>query len=216
MEHSPMSESAKVIAEIAAERRRQVEVEGWTPEHDDTHEPRKGRGVVGQLAEAAKCYISGSTGAFDLEWPWEIEAWKPDGYRRNLVKAAALLAAEIERYDRGLKSPTKAKEQGMVADGRVTASHGCRTDEDAHRKRMADQGSLLLSGNPQTWSLRLSMAVQAHLAGLKQRDLAAEMGVSEARISQIMRAPSNWTIGTVERLLMSAAALSEARDERHA
>lgn len=26
-----------VIDEIAAERRRQIEVEGWTPEHDDEH-----------------------------------------------------------------------------------------------------------------------------------------------------------------------------------
>lgn len=35
-----------VIAEIAAERKRQIEAEGWTPEHDDAHDK-------GELARAA-------------------------------------------------------------------------------------------------------------------------------------------------------------------
>jgi hypothetical protein len=89
------------LDEIAAERRRQIEVEGWSPEHDDEHLPRPGRRERrGPLAEAAECYIAGSTGVFDLNWPWDTEYWKPTTYRRDLIKAAALIVAEIERLDR--------------------------------------------------------------------------------------------------------------------
>ena len=37
------------IEAIAAERQRQIEAEGWTPGHDDTHDR-------GELARAAACY----------------------------------------------------------------------------------------------------------------------------------------------------------------
>ncbi len=36
---------------IAAERKRQIEVEGWTPEHDRQHSS-------GDLARAASCYAA--------------------------------------------------------------------------------------------------------------------------------------------------------------
>jgi hypothetical protein len=88
------------IAAIAAERQRQIDVEGWTPEHDDEHAPQRGRGDVGQMAEAAICYIVGSTGVHDLNWPWAMRWWKPRSYRENLVRAGALIAAEIDRVDR--------------------------------------------------------------------------------------------------------------------
>lgn len=88
--------------DVLTERRRQVEAEGWTREHDDTH-------GHGQLARAAACYaLSGScapgdeTAAMlvDLAWPWPARWWKPTTSRRDLVKAAALILAEIERLDR--------------------------------------------------------------------------------------------------------------------
>jgi hypothetical protein len=89
-----------VIEEIAAERRRQIEVEGWVPEHDDAHDS-------GQLAMAAVCYARFSTGrrihrlgSCPLDWPWDIEWWKPKCPRRDLIRAAALIVAEIERLDR--------------------------------------------------------------------------------------------------------------------
>lgn len=97
-----------VIAEIAAERQRQVEDEGWTPEHDDQHDNN-------QLALAAACYAIGATGISrgisDLEhgveatlsarlWPWSMDWWKPKDRRRDLIRAAALIVAEIERLDR--------------------------------------------------------------------------------------------------------------------
>jgi hypothetical protein len=88
-----------VLAEIAAERRRQIEVEGWTPEHDDEH-------ADGQLRFAAACYAAGvkvymaQYGTATPCWPWEEHWWKPGDDRRSLVKAAALIIAEIERLDR--------------------------------------------------------------------------------------------------------------------
>jgi hypothetical protein len=80
--------------DVLGERHRQVEVEGWTPEHDDEHGD-------GDLAAAAACYSLNKTqiGAYIL-WPWNSGWWKPRDTRSNLVRAAALLLAEIERLDR--------------------------------------------------------------------------------------------------------------------
>lgn len=98
---------------IAAERRRQIEAEGWTPEHDDEH-------VHNELAWAAASYAipeapgpvhEGETSEFfnaergvPTTWPtdWEEHWWKPSpGNRvRELTKAGALIAAEIDRLQR--------------------------------------------------------------------------------------------------------------------
>lgn len=98
---------------IADERQRQISQEGWSPEHDDTHEN-------GELTMAAMCYGSvasaeargSSADEWPVEmfngfndslvsWPWEEEAYKPsDDPIRNLVKAGALIAAEIDRLQR--------------------------------------------------------------------------------------------------------------------
>lgn len=88
--------------DVQAERKRQVEAEGWTPEHDDEHSH-------GQMARAAACYaLAGSSAPNDgtaallvsLAWPWDEQWWKPTTTRRDLVKACALGLAEIERLDR--------------------------------------------------------------------------------------------------------------------
>lgn len=93
---------AQAWLDVQEERRRQIEAEGWTPEHDDKH-------GGGQMARAAACYaLAGScshndeTAALlvDLAWPWTPEWWKPSTSRRDLVKAAALILAELERLDR--------------------------------------------------------------------------------------------------------------------
>ena len=79
---------------ITAERRRQVEVEGWTPEHDATHAPDI-------LTLAAVCYAMPERmrGRDILSaWPWAPAYWKPtpDDRVRELVKAGALIAAAID------------------------------------------------------------------------------------------------------------------------
>lgn len=106
------------LADIAAERQRQVQSEGWTPEHDDAH-------GGGQMALAAACYAmfasvsdrarkatalpaTLTTAGKDIPgwsawlaiWPWDRAWWKPKDRRRDLVRAGALIVAEIERLDR--------------------------------------------------------------------------------------------------------------------
>ncbi|MBB2698904.1 UNVERIFIED_ORG: hypothetical protein GGI66_003581 [Rhizobium esperanzae] len=121
---------SQALLHVAAERRRQIGAEGWTPAHDDEHS-------AGEMAGAAACYalhgvtyriperpakyeavadarkeaekgMEGIKAAVKLafgdrppaRWPWSDEWWKPKDRRRDLVRAAALLIAEIERLDR--------------------------------------------------------------------------------------------------------------------
>ena len=99
---------APVILEIANERLRQISVEGWTPEHDDQHSS-------GELAGAAGCYakhvnarqwcFKNNPDDYQCEpepsgWPWAAEWWKPKNPRSDLIRAAALIVAELERLDR--------------------------------------------------------------------------------------------------------------------
>ncbi|MDX9956482.1 MAG: hypothetical protein RBT75_20465, partial [Anaerolineae bacterium] len=93
--------------DVLAERQRQISAEGWTPKHDDEHR-------TGAMASAAGCYAlhaaaSAATSQYwrdRLEtsvievWPWDDEWFKPGTARRNLVKAGALILAELERIDR--------------------------------------------------------------------------------------------------------------------
>lgn len=90
-------EHQEALHDVAAERFRQIHAEGWTPEHDDQHKN-------GELARAAACYtISYDLGTErDLLWPWSEDWWKPSDPRRNLVKAGALILAEIDRLDRAV------------------------------------------------------------------------------------------------------------------
>lgn len=89
-----------IAHEFALERTRQVQAEGWTPEHDDEH-------TGGELAMAAACYaLSPSTNGMETYevqglWPFEPSWLKRNpNRRRDLIKAGALLIAEIDRLDR--------------------------------------------------------------------------------------------------------------------
>jgi len=90
-------ETVMATFDILKERRRQIEQEGWTPAHDDDHDS-------GQLADAAACYALNASGygekRFEHFWPFASRWWKPKEPRRDLVRAAALIIAEIERLDR--------------------------------------------------------------------------------------------------------------------
>jgi len=89
---------------IQKERQRQIESENWTQEHDDEH-------VMGEMIGAAMTYAGHALeivsdeeieGADAVEyWPWDMNWWKPSSDPiRNLVKAGALIAAEIDRLQR--------------------------------------------------------------------------------------------------------------------
>jgi len=89
--------SSPGIELVAAERRRQVMEEGWTPEHDDAH-------TDNELASAGAAYALGySLGPSigQLFWPRDWEGYKPgDNNVRTLTKSAALIVAEIDRLIR--------------------------------------------------------------------------------------------------------------------
>ena len=105
---------------IAEERTRQITKEGWTTYHDDEH-------VNGEMAKAAACYADFSCPTEErtiqvalqrglseperfyhvrvqvpVNWPWSAEWWKPspETRLRELAKAGALIAAEIDRLQR--------------------------------------------------------------------------------------------------------------------
>lgn len=112
---APPAGQIDAARDVLAERQRQMDVEGWTPEHDDAHQG-------GQLARAAATYAitgssdgrtvvdDGSTPSVTARlWPWEWPWFKPTNRRRNLVKAGALILAEIERLDRATPSPQGAE-----------------------------------------------------------------------------------------------------------
>ncbi|EOX0147110.1 hypothetical protein [Klebsiella pneumoniae] len=83
-------------ADVLAEHQRQVTAEGWTAERDDGYQNS-------ELADAAACYaIHAHNQGFSTpaHWPWSQDWWKQTSPRRDLVKAGALILAEIERLDR--------------------------------------------------------------------------------------------------------------------
>ena len=107
---------------IAKERTRQVEEEGWTALHDYEQED-------GALAAAGACYALDYAGQDRRKmggkycktyadeahrlWPWDFEYWKatPDDAIKQLTKAGALIAAEIDRlyvFEKLLKAMEKA------------------------------------------------------------------------------------------------------------
>ncbi len=96
-------EANHIVGEIYAERVRQLEKEGWTPDHDDREHQH------GELSMAAAAYAVSDKVAFSskgrsphlaLLWPWAEKWWKPKTRRRDLIRAGALIVAEIERLDR--------------------------------------------------------------------------------------------------------------------
>jgi hypothetical protein len=106
------------LSDVAAERRRQVEKEGWSHEHDDGHGD-------GAMAVAGACYALYAASRITTEhpswkdkyaglsyelWPWDEEWRKPKDTRRDLIRAAALLVAEIERLDRAATERRKASD----------------------------------------------------------------------------------------------------------
>lgn len=113
---------SKAARDVIWERNRQINVEGWVPAHDDTH-------VLFEMSRAAAFYAlhtaaevlpeptqdapSGRYGLFltaDQAWPpqWDNALWKkPKDARSNLVRAAALIVAEIERLDRAAAATEK-------------------------------------------------------------------------------------------------------------
>lgn len=98
--------ASSALEDIAAERRRQIDERGYTTDFDERYDD-------GELASAAGLYAMFSRpGGFEQAqrfaagksapagWPWLAKYFRPTSPRRMLVKAGALILAEIERMDR--------------------------------------------------------------------------------------------------------------------
>lgn len=92
----------KVIAEVLAERSRQIEI-GHTAPRDDVY-------VSAEIAAASASYALNASGSntAPLFWPWPGHSWQPHDARRDLIRSAALAIAEIERLDRAAGSAVSA------------------------------------------------------------------------------------------------------------
>jgi len=106
-QHAPAS-----LQSVLGERIRQLQVECHLPEMDDEH-------TDGALAVAASCYVAeAALQATDTRkrllmvpeaWPWTAASWRPSSQRRNLIKAGALILAEIDRLDRAKNLTSKER-----------------------------------------------------------------------------------------------------------
>jgi len=107
--------SLSIASELLEERYGQIRREGWDISHDDSHS-------AGEMARAAASYaymaslptedereahrgavygiMRGFTSIVVQMWPWAPRWLKPKDRRRDLVRAGALIIAEIERLDR--------------------------------------------------------------------------------------------------------------------
>jgi hypothetical protein len=79
---------------VSDERQRQIAEESYSPNVDDGHER-------GELVRAATAYLRHDSAPAEARqlWPWE-RPFRPKTHQRNLVIAAALLLAELERLER--------------------------------------------------------------------------------------------------------------------
>lgn len=93
----------QVLREVFIERERQIVHEGFDAPHDDDHgDGQLCRAAMGYCQSASTCLCDTSALAKKPPsyWPWHPDWWKPKTSRRDLIRAAALIVAEIERLDR--------------------------------------------------------------------------------------------------------------------
>lgn len=100
----------KALIDVLKERVEQVEKHDYDDVHDDKY-------LNAQLTRAGVHYAAAAASAIMLkdksyagltpltvqtgfDWPWPLSFWKTGPIRKMLIKAAALIIAEIERIDR--------------------------------------------------------------------------------------------------------------------
>ena len=95
-----LSAQSSAMTSVILERAKQA-AKGYTT-HSDVSTYRAGTLAAAGIAYACR-YTNGEDPSYDLkdvESPWSPENWKPEkDNRHNLVKAIALLLAELEHYD---------------------------------------------------------------------------------------------------------------------
>jgi len=131
------SEPPEAWRDVQSERQRQISAEGWTPEHDDEHKEGEMCFAAAGYACAASDALQAIEHQFDGDGqptlnepaPLPHRAPWPHGWvfkrapvRRQLVKAGALILAEIERIDRLLARGPICSDCGAQASPSQTGS----------------------------------------------------------------------------------------------
>lgn len=103
-EHAILNGNFERIAEeIRLERHRQIVEEGFSPKHDERHAPSDFAMAAAAYCASAEARLGPSPNIGTIcamLWPWDEASFKPKDPRRDLVRAAALVMAAIERLDR--------------------------------------------------------------------------------------------------------------------
>ena len=113
---------------IAVERRRQIDGEGWTHDHDQMH------AGTDDLALAAATYALPAAWREEVPgenpvprtWPWVSRWWKPvpDDRIRELVKAGALIAAQIDLLAAALPPAASDEDDGETPVRMIPEAEG--------------------------------------------------------------------------------------------
>lgn len=117
--------ASPAVVAVLRERLRQVEAKGYDPHHDDLHDDAEiARGALAFLL-LGLAEETGDVAGFDRAaqlWPFADELPLPGDYPDCLIKAAAMLIAELDRVirARALIDLVTAAERGFA---RPTASH---------------------------------------------------------------------------------------------
>jgi len=182
---------------VIAERQRQIESEGWTARHDDDHSD-------GSMALAAACYaLNAATWAAkgtaelrqsyaDLSpgarWPWKRKWWKPKSQRQDLVRAGALILAEIERLDRA--NPAYAAQPQQAAQPVAQEPRVCWLIEEfsdsgnSTGRYMQDQNDLTITTDAQ----KARQFLRSRTATFRATDMREKWGTSWRPVSHVFRA----------------------------
>lgn len=102
-----VAQPRRALAYIEEERQRQVAIERQSPVDDDRY-------TNGELCRAAATYAltAAGTNAPEGMWPWGPHSFKPKTRHADLVRAGALIVAELERLDRAAPSSPASPGEG--------------------------------------------------------------------------------------------------------
>ena len=105
MGYAVWPDGSEALQDVWRERQRQIIDEGYSARHDDLHPPGD-LGMAGSAYAWIACASDADRATYVAQavplegWQWPDHCWKPTDRRRDLVKAAALILAEIDRLDR--------------------------------------------------------------------------------------------------------------------
>ncbi len=163
------NQTLHVIVAITDERDRQLNVEGYTRERDDGYTD----GALGFAAVSYICYALGRPGASGSMWPWSPATFKPKNQRHDLIRAAALIVAELERLGRVSES---TREPQVLSGCAVRATIQQEPTDEAVKARIPETVRILVDTLKAEHAETLELQRRQFMAAI---DFALELGGAE-------------------------------------